>query len=337
MGRLTMADVELEFLNVQRGRDGRPAYYYFRRNGRRWRLPGELLSEEFMVEYRRLKEETDVAEQSDPPEDRLDFPRGTFGRLVSDYLASGEFKVGKGKKKRKSARTKASYERLCQMLQREHGTKRVSRLERRHVRQIRDAKADTPGEANNILRMLKILLNFAVDDGLIQASPASRFKELPTGEWRSWTDEECANSRSDGRLGRCSVEPICSPSTPASVRPTWSAGRERTAGRRHLRGAVQDRQGALDTGAQGADGRARQGVIGIDTLLVTPVARQALLIGVLRRLVRRGDRRRRPARRLCSPWPAQDAPPANLPSSASPPRTSSRSPAMSPAAWSKST
>jgi hypothetical protein len=40
--------------------------------------------------------------------------------------------------------------------------------------------------------MLKILLDFAVDDGLIKASPAAKFKELKVGEWRAWTDEECA-------------------------------------------------------------------------------------------------------------------------------------------------
>jgi integrase len=56
---------------------------------------------------------------------------------------------------------------------------------------MRDAKADTPGAANTILRMLKILLNFAVDDDLIEASPAAKFKELPVGEWRAWTDAEC--------------------------------------------------------------------------------------------------------------------------------------------------
>jgi integrase len=40
--------------------------------------------------------------------------------------------------------------------------------------------------------MMKILLNFAVDDGLIKASPAAKFKELPVGEWRAWADDECA-------------------------------------------------------------------------------------------------------------------------------------------------
>jgi hypothetical protein len=38
--------------------------------------------------------------------------------------------------------------------------------------------------------MMKILLNFALDDGLTRYSPAAKMKELPVGEWRAWTDEE---------------------------------------------------------------------------------------------------------------------------------------------------
>lgn len=45
--------------------------------------------------------------------------------------------------------------------------------------------------ANNVLRLLKIVLNFAVDEELIDLSPAARMKELKVGEFRSWTDEEC--------------------------------------------------------------------------------------------------------------------------------------------------
>ena len=54
------------------------------------------------------------------------------------------------------------------------------------------ASADTPGAANTIVRMLKLLLNFAVEDGLIAANPAAKMKLLKVGEWRAWTDEECA-------------------------------------------------------------------------------------------------------------------------------------------------
>src|SRR4029079_2163755 len=65
-------------------------------------------------------------------------------------------------------------------------------MERRHIRRVRDERADTPGAANTIVRMLKLVLNFAVEDGLITANPAAKMKLLKVGEWRAWTDEECA-------------------------------------------------------------------------------------------------------------------------------------------------
>ena len=73
-----------------------------------------------------------------------------------------------------------------------HGPKPVRLIERRHIRRIRDERADTPGAANTIVRTLKLLLTFAVEDGLIAANPAARMKLFKVGEWRAWTDEECA-------------------------------------------------------------------------------------------------------------------------------------------------
>ena len=193
MGRVgvIVAEVEFQFLNIQRDRNGVPRYPYFRRNGRRWRLPGTWPqnppSEEFMAAYRCL-----LAETSSPTAvtasvaDRREFPRGSFGRLVNDYLESGEFR------KKLKPRTQAEYRRVSETLAARHGDKPVRLLEKRHIRKIRDEKADTPGAANTILRMLKILLNFAVEDGLINGSPAAKMKELPIGEWRAWTDDECA-------------------------------------------------------------------------------------------------------------------------------------------------
>ena len=70
---------------------------------------------------------------------------------------------------------------MSEALAAHHGHKRVKKIERRHVRKMRDEKAETPGAANTTLRMLKILLNFAVDDGLIAASPAAKMRELPVG------------------------------------------------------------------------------------------------------------------------------------------------------------
>lgn len=72
----------------------------------------------------------------------------------------------------------------------EHSDKPMIELERRHIRRIRDARAETPGAANNVLRMMKIICNFAVEDGIIPHSPAANMKELKVGEWRAWTDDE---------------------------------------------------------------------------------------------------------------------------------------------------
>jgi len=160
-----MASIKLPYVDAQRARDGRIHYWYFRRGGRRWRLPGEPLSEEFVAEYRQLLAATDSCHgTTNTPTDRRDHTRGSFGRLVSDFLESGQFKT-------KKPRTRAEYRRVCEGLAARHGDKPVRLIEKRHVRKMRDEKADTPGAANTVLRMLKILLNFAVEDGLIAGSP----------------------------------------------------------------------------------------------------------------------------------------------------------------------
>ena len=99
-----MTNFELPFVDAQRGRDGMVKYWYFRRNGRRWRLPGTPLSEEFMREYRRLVVKTDAS--SHPQSGKSPHGPGSFGTLVRDYFASGEFKQLK-------ERTKAEYRRVC--------------------------------------------------------------------------------------------------------------------------------------------------------------------------------------------------------------------------------
>ena len=108
----------------------------------------------------------------------------SFGALVQDYLLSAEYKE-------KKLNTQAEYRRVLEALQEHHGHKPVALPKRRHVRKIRDERADTPGAANTIVRMLKLVLNFAIDEEWIEANPAARMKLLRVGEWRDWTDEEC--------------------------------------------------------------------------------------------------------------------------------------------------
>jgi hypothetical protein len=81
---------------------------------------------------------------------------------------------------------------VLEALQQDKGDNPVRLMKRRHVRKIRNARAETPGAANTILRMLKVVLNFAVDEEWITSNPAAKMKELKVGEWRDWTDDECA-------------------------------------------------------------------------------------------------------------------------------------------------
>ena len=54
----------------------------------------------------------------------------------------------------------------------------MARLERDHVKNIIGAKADTPEAANNLLKALRLLLNYAVDVSMLASNPAIGVKRL---------------------------------------------------------------------------------------------------------------------------------------------------------------
>ena len=83
-----MGVIRLRFVDVQRGRDGRVLYHYFRRNGRRWRLPGSPGSAEFAGAYHRLQPRPNPAK----PAPQLGYPPTSIGALIDDYFASPEFR-----------------------------------------------------------------------------------------------------------------------------------------------------------------------------------------------------------------------------------------------------
>ena len=191
-----MAGVELRFVDAQRGRDGRVRYWYFRRNGRRWRLPGDPSSETFMAEYRRLLVTTNPAQ----PSDVGPWPPGTFGALVEDYFGSPEFKDLK-------PATQSMYRRVLEPIAKRIGRHPVGHVERRHVKAMRDEKADTPGMANMVVSVLRLLLSYAVDNDYIAANPALKVKTFKLGEHRAWTNDELVAF--ERHRAPCSAGPTC--------------------------------------------------------------------------------------------------------------------------------
>jgi integrase len=175
-----VSKIELPYVKPERNRKGHVHYWYFRRNGRRWRLPGEPLSEEFVSAYQRLLEATAPAQPT-----RTGYPPKSFGALALDYFASPEFRELK-------PASQALYRRIIEPLAGRHGVKPVALIERRHVKKWRDERAETPGMANMLVSVLRLLMTYAVDNEYRKDNPVARLRTFKLGEHRAWTPEELA-------------------------------------------------------------------------------------------------------------------------------------------------
>jgi integrase len=110
---------------------------------------------------------------------------GSFDALVVSYYRSPEFRGLK-------ASTQAVRRNIVERFRAEHGTKPLARLERSHIKDIVGDKAETPEAANNLLKVLRVLLVYAVDIGMIKSNPAIGIKRYRSrgGGHHSWTEAE---------------------------------------------------------------------------------------------------------------------------------------------------
>ena len=115
---------------------------------------------------------------------------GSVNALIVSYYRSPEFRGLK-------ASTAAVRRNIIEAFRREHGGKPLARLERNHVKNIIGAKADTPEAANNLLKTLRLLLNYAVDIGMLASNPAigvKRYKRRGEG-FHPWSEPKSRSSR----------------------------------------------------------------------------------------------------------------------------------------------
>lgn len=70
------------------------------------------------------------------------------------------------------------------------GHRLVREMPREHVRRILSKRADTPGAANSVLQKLRVLIHFAIDNGLRKDDPTLRIKKYAKGEFHTWTEDE---------------------------------------------------------------------------------------------------------------------------------------------------
>ena len=121
---------------------------------------------------------------------------GSFDALCVAYYRSPEFLALK-------PITQGDRRRIVERLRADYGKLPVARIERRHIKALMASLADTPQAANNLLKVLRVLLNTAVDLEMIPANPAvgvKRYKQIGDG-FPTWSEAEVAQFRAAHAIG----------------------------------------------------------------------------------------------------------------------------------------
>lgn len=170
-------DLDLPFIQAITDRHGRRRYYFRRKGSPRVTLPGAPGAPEFVAAYQEALKRPACVE---PPKG---VGRGTFSALCREYQASDEFD-------RLAPLTQREMRYVINKLEAEHGPKAVATLARRHILRWRDEMKDRPGAANKMLRIVKVLLAFAVEREYRSDNPALGIKLRKGGKHRAWTISE---------------------------------------------------------------------------------------------------------------------------------------------------
>jgi integrase len=163
-------------------RHGKPRWYFRRPGFKRVPLPGLPWSPEFMAAY-----ETALAET---PRMEIGASRtvaGTVNAVVIGYFGSAAFH-------NLAPASQRQYRGIMGRFRREHGDKRIAMLQRRHVREMLDAKASTPIAARNLLYCARVLIRYAIDIGLRADDPTTgiRVGAPKSAGFRTWSEDDIA-------------------------------------------------------------------------------------------------------------------------------------------------
>jgi integrase len=158
----------------------------FRRGGVSAYLTGIPWSPGFMEQYAAALERGQ-ADRTQNGADKRTLP-GSFSALCASYYGSPEFRGLK-------ASTQRARRNVLERFRAEHGHLPLAGLQTSHVRSVIGAKASTPEAANSLLKVLRMVLNYAVSEQTIASNPALGIKRYssrnPDGH-HTWTESEVA-------------------------------------------------------------------------------------------------------------------------------------------------
>jgi integrase len=156
-------------------------------------LTGTPWSEGFMRQYATALDS--VQEQTKTIGSARTMP-GTVNALVAAYYKS-DFRGLK-------ASTQAHRRRIIERFRAKYGDCYLKELQRNHIQDIISDMAEaTPEAANNLVKILRVMLNYAVTANMIPNNPATglkRYKSFGTGH-HPWTEDEIAQFEATYAIG----------------------------------------------------------------------------------------------------------------------------------------
>jgi integrase len=174
-------------------RHGKPRFYFRRKGYKQIALPGIPWSPEFMNAW-------DAAMKGDAaPPLAIGVTRtkpGTVAALVVAYFASPQFLS-------LSPSTRATYRGIIERFRNEHGERRVAHLQRDKLREMLGNRVKTPAAANNWLRMIRMLMRFAIDLGIRGDDPTLGIKtiKIRSEGFQIWGPEHIEKYRARHAVG----------------------------------------------------------------------------------------------------------------------------------------
>lgn len=165
----------------------------FRKGGFSTYISGIPWSDDFMREYATALEGV-TAQAANVGAERT--KPGSFNALCVSYYRSPEFRGLK-------ASTQTMRRNIIERLRLAHGHRPLKGLGRVHIKAIIGEKADTPEGANNLLKVLRILLAYAVSVDMIASNPAAGVQGYQSrGDgFHTWTEDEIEQFRATHPLG----------------------------------------------------------------------------------------------------------------------------------------
>jgi integrase len=173
-----MTKLKLKYIDEYLDRQG-TLRRYFRKGGKRLGpLPGDVGSEQFMSAYQAF-----LSGQQAAPIVTRSAAEGTFGRLITDYYGSREFRDLK-------PNSRAGYKFALEPLVKLHGHRTAQLDHRQATKLIHDLGATRPGMANFSKSILQKVYKFAIRTGLCDTNPFLGIERFKGGEHHTWNEGE---------------------------------------------------------------------------------------------------------------------------------------------------